>query len=303
MGNDNVSTTKPEFEDVDIQTFIGSNTPDNASLRAIIVKIAGNNPTMVSGLESLWTEEVLLRSFQRGLLTLVTAKNERALQTVEAAFQTTINEVKTYNAQNSPYMDDKKTSLYLYTLQNLVMNLDRWKLPHNALNRFKPALKEKLQYAKLKSISFGIGDDIIRRECYSTAYQQPYDPALRNFEFLDEARLNSYINHLRRYEVTQNPRDLYNFKTLTPPKITTKRTQAVETLIKHMEKKFQIKKMDLNYYKKNFYAINQELIEILDSNDIPKVSEVIDSIAQYLEAEQQFQNQVGLTTNNDDKTM
>jgi len=53
--------------------------------------------------------------------------------------------------------------------------------------------------------------------------------------------------------------------------------------------------MDLNYYKKNFHTINQELINILGANDLATIYEIIDSISQYLEAKQQFQKQVGIT--------
>jgi|GEM_PF-3241676 len=296
MATDKLGTFDPKsaFEDVDIQTFTGTSTPESDALRTIITKIAGNNPTIISGLESLLTEKVILRSFERAILTLVTAKNERALQTVEAGLQTTINEVKMYNAQNSPYMTRQKTSLYLYTLQHLILNLDRWTLPKHAFNHFKPALKEKLQYARQKSMAFGITDDIVRRECFSTDYQQPYDPSLRNFEFLDESRLDSFINRLHRYEITQNPRDLYNFRSYTEPKGASEKTKAVETIIKHMEKRFQIKEMDLNYYKQNCNAINKEIVCIFGPDNLPAVVEIIDSVSQYLEAKQHFQTQLGI---------
>ena len=285
------------FEDVDIQRFIGSNSLENKALHAIITKVAGDNPTMISGLESLLTEKVLLRSFERGFCILITAESVRELHMVEAALQTTINDVRTLNDQKSPYMNDKKTSLYLYTLQNILMNLDHWKLPKNVRNNFVPSLKNKLRFAKFKSECLKISDDTLRRECYTTDYQQPYDPALRNFEFLDETRLDSYINHLRRYEITKNPRDLYSFKTITTPEIEDeKRIKVVKTLIKHMEKKFHIKEMDINYYKKNFNAINQELITLMGPKDLATLYEIINSISQYLEKEQQFKDQINHST-------
>lgn len=291
--SDEFKTTKvSEFEDVDIKDFLDANKPENIALHKIINKIAGDNPTVALGIESLLTEKIILRSFERAFSTLITAKNARVLHNVEAGFQTTINEVKNYHDQNSPYMTRQKTSLYLFTLQHMIMNLDHWTLPHHEINDFVPSLKKKLKYARSKSKLLNINDNIVRRECFVTDYQQPYDPVLRNFEFLDENRLDSYINRLHKYEITKNPNDLYDAKMFPTSRVTNQKTKAVETIIKHMEKKFKIKELDINTYKKHYKAINQEVVNLFGADDLPAIYEIIDAITQYLGAKQQFQIQI-----------
>ena len=281
-----------KFENVDIQDFLEENKASNVALRKIINKVAGDNPTVALGIESLMSERIILRSFERAFVTLISAKNDHTLQSVEAGFQTTINEVKSYHEQNSPYMTAKKTSLYLYSLQHLIMNLDGWKLPNHERNNFKPALKTKLQQARSKSKILGINDSMVRSECFSTDYQQPYDPVLRNFEFLDEVRLDNYLNNLRKYELTRNLSVLYDSKMFPTARATNQKTKAIETLIRHMEKKFKIKELNLEFYKKHFNVINQEIIKLVGADSLGTIHDVIDAITQYLEAKAQFQIQI-----------
>ncbi len=288
-----------KFEKVDIQNFLGDSKLNNIALHSIIAKIADNNPTIILGIESLLTEKIILHSFDRALATLITAKNDRNLQKVEAGFQTTINEVKSYSQQNSPFMTKQKTSLYLYTLQNLIFNLDKWNLPNQEKNNFVPTLKQKLQDVSARCSHLGITDDVIHRECFIADYQQPYHPVLRNFEFLDENRLDSFNKRLRKFELTRNPNDLYDVKVFPTARSTNQKNQAIETIIHRMEKKFKIKELDRNYYREHFNIFNQEIINIIGANDLPTIYEINDAITQYLEAKHQFKIQI----NSDEKIM
>lgn len=281
-------TNNAAFEDVDLQTFLGDNSEENYALHSIIVKIANNNPTVAAGIESIMKGELSFRSFDRALSTLITAKNERALQSVEAALQVTIGEVKNYHAKGSPYMGNKKTSLYLYTLQTMILNLGKWKLPNKLRNTFKPNLLVKLQYARMKCAYAGVDENVIRQECFTTAYQQPYDKYLRNFEYLDEQRLDAFINRVRRYEVTQNPGDLYERRSYEELYAETQKSNTLEKIVLYIESTFGIKKLDTDFYTRNFHAVNEVIAHYIGSNELQKIYSISDLLKQYLEGREQF---------------
>ena len=115
-----------------------------------IAKIADYNPQVMAGVEALLNEQIDLRSFRRALVLLLTAKNERYLQAVEAGLHVTIGEIKNYYVQGSPHMDGKKTVLYLHTLQQLINNLSKWEFANGKPNQFKPTLTPKLRFVDLK---------------------------------------------------------------------------------------------------------------------------------------------------------
>ena len=281
-------TSDTSFEEVDPQVFLGDSSGQKAVIRSIIAKIANNNPTVTTGIESLMNEELIFRSFDRALSLLITAKNEQNLQRVEAALQVTINEVRNYNAKKSPYMGNKKTSLYLFTLQNLILNLDKWKFPNKKKNTFKPNLLLKLQYAKLKCAYANVNENWIRFECFSSAYQQPYDKYLSNFEFIDEQRLDSLINRLRKYETTKNPDDLYDSKTISDFRASIQKNNRFDKVITYIEVTFGIKKLNLQFYTTNINAVNQAIAKYLGTNEIQTIYGVSEALRQHLVSQEQF---------------
>ena len=272
------------FEDVDPQTFLG----DNSALRTIIAKIANNNQTVITGIESLINEELIFRSFDRALSLLITAKNEQNLQRVEAALQITINEVRNFNAKGSPYMGNKKTSLYLYTLQTLIFNLGKWKFPDKKRNTFKPSLLVKLQYAKLKCAYANVGYDVIRDECFTSMYQQPYDKNLQNFEFLDEQRLDSFINRLRKYEKTHNPGDLYEPKSFDQLYASAQKSNTIEKVINYLKVTFGVKDLNMAFYQSNYNAINAAIGKFVGSNELQTIYCISEALKNHLQSEEQF---------------
>lgn len=273
------------FEDVDTQTFLGE---EASAMHRIVTKVANNNPTVTAGIESLLREDLVFRSFERAFALMITAKSEQHLQRAEAGYQVTINEIKQYHASNSRYLDHKKTSLYLFTLQYLILHLGKWKFPEKRVNNFKPTLLQKLHEARLRCAYAGIGYDVLRQACFSKDYQQPYDKNLRNFEFLDEQRLDTFLANLKRYDTTRTAHQLYKLKSLSRDNAPTQAENALEKIIRHVETTFGIKELNLHFYTRNFHAINEVIANFIGTNKLPVIYNVAETLRQYLESQEQF---------------
>lgn len=287
LETDRNSANDSAFEDVDLQTFLNDSSEENPAIHAIIAKIANNNPTVATGIESLMHCKLIFHSFERALSLLITAKDERVLQNVEAALQVTMKDVKTYNMKGSPYMGKKETSLYLYTLQTMILNLGKWKFPNKRHNTFKPNLLTKLEFVRMKCTYAGIEEEVIRSQCFTTAYQQPYDKYLRSFEYLDEQRLDSFIIRVRRYESTQNPADLYDRRSSNEVYNNEQKSNILNKIISYIESKFR-KKMSLDFYTRNYVAVNEVISQYIGSNELQKICNIADMLKQYLESREQF---------------
>ncbi|MCM1403904.1 MAG: hypothetical protein NC133_00115 [Prevotella sp.] len=293
--NKDTKRSKLTFETVDLSLFLGSeDTAKTNRFHNIIAKIADNNQEVTAGLEALFHETVSLPSFERAITLLITAKNERQLQAVEAALQVTINVIKKYHAQRSPYMTTKKTALYLYTLQYLITHLGNWKFQNKELNNFKPALVQKLQDVKQKSNYLGINDAVVHNECFTTIYQQPNHPILSNFEFLDEQRLDAFANRLSQIELRQNTR---NYSSNLTDETMTKRQKAfVDQIINYLECILGVPKLNSAMVIKNQERIQQAIggyIRNNDSREIDKIMRNIMFILQKTEMQSSLNN--GLT--------
>lgn len=286
--SNSVSQNKPKFEDIPLEAFLGSESKQKTQLRAILAKIADNNQTVIAGIESLLAEEVIFRSFERALPLLLNAKTTAQLKRAEASLQITANEIKKYKDKGSFYISNKKISLYLYTLQYLIVNLGKWKLQENNANTYKPSLLTKLHYVKFKCACLGIKKDVIRSECFSTDYQQPYDDNLRNFEYLDDEELDAFIKRLARYEVTRNARDLYKKTSLSFHQEWVNDYNELEILIYHINANFSLRELTLKFYKDHTREINKIISKYLETDDLFKIFEVSQSLKDHLIKEQQF---------------
>jgi len=276
------------FEEVPLETFLGAESARKAAVHSIIAKIANNDKTVIAGIESLMYDEFVFTSFERAITLLITAKTEQQLQRVEAALQVTTNEIKNNHAKNSQYISHKKASLYLYTLQKLIFNLDKWKLPGKKYNLYKPQLTKKLQYARFKCKYLRISDDTIRLECFTDAYQQPYDENLRNFEFLDEQELDGFIKRIERYETTHNSNDIYKRRPLNELYATAKNANNIDNLIAYIKAYKGIRELTLHYYTRNFHSINDIIAKYVGSNDLYNIYNIAESLKDYLQREEQF---------------
>ncbi len=255
-----------------------------------IAQIAGNNPKVIAGINALLNENVIFRSFDRALNLLLNARSEHYLRAVEAGLQVTVNEIKNYHVQHSPYITDDKAALYLYTLQHLITHLGQWEFKNGEPNHYKPILTQKLRYVELKGASLGIRKDMIRRECFSKAYQQPNDQVLSNFEFLDEQRLDTFTNRLNRYEITQDPCNLFesnkNFQTLLKTISSPNYIHIMEKLIQHLKESLEIMELDLTYLKQNVQTVSKEVGKYIGSNDPQKIESINKAILRHLENSQ-----------------
>jgi len=286
-----VNLKDDKFQEVSIDSFINDDPNKGTALRHIISKIASDNPTVIAGIESLLNEDVNFRSFRRVLPKLLLAKNEQQLQKVEAALQITANEIKDYDAKGSLYITHKKASLYLYTIQNLILNLDKWEFPENRINQYRPRLMVKLEDVRFKCGYLNISENVIRKECFSDAYKQPYDANLRSFEYLDEQLLDAFANRIRKYEMTRNSHDLYHGSKLTTFKMNDAAVanRTLEKIIYNIESNLDIN-LNLYYYTRNFHKVNEIISQYLGTNDVYVIYSIAESLKQYLESREQFQS-------------
>lgn len=275
------------FEDVPLETFLGAESARKIGITKIISKITSNK-TVAAGIESLLYDELLSEDFERAFKMLLTAKNETQLLKVEATLQIISNKIKTYYQKGSQYLTSKKASLFLYTTQHLIFKLGKWKLPNKQCNIYEPQLAKKLKYARFKCKCLNIKDDTIRLECFTDAYQQPYDKNLRNFEFLDEQKLNSFIKRVERYETTFNIDDLYEKKPLNELYVSVKNANNIENLIAYIKAYKGIKDLTLHYYTRNFHAINDIIAQYVGSNDLYNIYNIAEALKDFLQREEHF---------------
>lgn len=290
MGSNSNETHKLKFIDVNPDEFIDKNK--QITLHTIIDKISGGNPTVSLGIESLLAEKHRLPRFDHAFETLITAKNDTALRSVEAGFQTTINIIRSASQDEMNSYSKHEISLYLFTLQHLIMTLDRWKFPENKPNHYVPTLKKKYQTACQLGKAFGLNEKDIRRRCFTTEFQQPYDPVLRSFLFLDETLLDNLLNLLKKRDAAHDPNFIHKIKSIsTVSSATTKKDEKIESLIKFLQAKLKIKKFNLAEYEKYTPEIKKIIINMCDADNYVQYFAVMDALKQNLETKQQLEIQ------------
>lgn len=266
------------------------------TLHAIIDKISGGNPTVSLGIESLLVEKHRLPRFDHAFETLITGKNDTILRSVEAGFQTTINTICSASREKTKSYSQHETSLYLLTLQYLILTLDRWKFPKNTPNHYTPVLKLKLQTAYNLGRQLGLSEKDIRRQCFTTEFQQPYDPVLRSFLFLDEARLDNLISLLNKRDAANDPNFIHKIKSLSNiSSATFQKDDKIESLIRFLQAKLKIKKLNLSEYEKHTNEIKKLIINMCEPDNYVQYYAIIDALKQNLETKHQLEIQTNLS--------
>lgn len=255
---------------------------DNPGIKATLDKM--QNQTVIDGVKSLLNEKYTFRSFERALQVLSTAQDERDLQIVEAALQTTITEIKEFNKQGSKYWDDKRTAWYLFTLQYIKLRLNGFELANG--NKYKPRLVEKMKHLKDKCDKLGLDEEIITSQCTTTRYQQPDNEDLANFKFIDIERVDAFSKRLSKYAITRNEKDLYESSTYPQMPAPEQIKVILEKLVTHMEKKFGFPELDAQTYRQNFSAIAAEIYELFCTTDPVVVKGIIDAMTKLMEAKE-----------------
>lgn len=285
---------KLKFVDVNSDEFIDKDKL--ITLNSIIDKISGNNPTVSLGIKSLLVEKHRLPRFDHAFETLITAKNDIALRSVEAGFQTTINIIRAASNEQTQSYSKHEISLYLFTLQHLIMTLDHWKFPKNKPNHFKPALKQKLQTAYNLGKRFGLTEKDVRRQCFTAEFQQPYDPVLRSFMFLDEARLDNLLSLLNKRDMARDPNFIHKIKSVsTISSAASNKNEKIEALIRFLQSKLKIKKLNLTEYEKHSNEIKKIIINMCDPDNYVQYYAIIDALKQNLETKEQLEIQTNLS--------
>ena len=281
------NTKKLRFQNIDVKSF---DKPSDTTLRAIISKIADGDPTVTEGIETIMNDEIVLKPFNRAIINRVSARNTRDLQTADGSLQVAINQVlKLYYDNESQYMTKLKASLYLNALQYLMMGLDKVKLPDGQINDYIPAWKKMLIEVRNKALAFGLDDKVVRHECFSTEFMVPnkYNNALCNFEFCDEKLIKSFADRLKKYEKTRNPEILIDMKTFPSGRETSQKSTNTEKLLAELAKRFNVAKITPSYYHKHANAIKSEILKMCPDN-LSMTYDVINAVAQYLRAEEQY---------------
>ena len=234
---------------------IGQTKLDDPKIKSLLSKIS--NKTARNGVIALFNEEYSFKSLDRALDVISMAKTEHDLQVVEAALQTTINEIREFNVHGSKCWNDGKASLYLFTLQYLILNLNKYEL-ENSKNNYVSQLAFKYQNTCKKCIDLSVDLDIMNQQCLTTEYQQPENEDLKNFKFIDLKRVDAFNMRLNRYAVTRNKEDLFDTKDYLKGLPTKEQIDIIlNKLILHFEKKYKLEKFTLKAY-------DEHLIEILN---------------------------------------
>lgn len=256
---------------------------NNPGIKATLDKM--QNQTAVNGIKSLLGEDYTFRSFERALQMLSVAQDERDLQVVESALQTTITEIKEFNKQGSKYWDDKKTSLYLFTLQYIKLRLNGFELANG--NKYKPRLVEKMKHLKDKCVKLGVSEEVFTSQCMTTKYQQPDNEDLANFKFIDSEQVDAFAKRLSKYAITRNEKDLYEASAYPQMPSPDQIKVILEKLVTHMEKKFGFPELDLLTYNLNFPAIAAEIHSLFRTAEPAVVNGIIDAMTKLMEAKEQ----------------
>ena len=172
----------------------------------------------------------------------------------------------------------------------MILNLDKWKFPENRVNCYRPQLMLKLEDLRFKCGYLNIPESVIRKECFSDAYKQPYDNNLRSFEYLDEKALDNFIKRVHKYELTHNSYDLYHGSKLNKLNFDMQANQTLERIIGVVETSLGIKELNTHYYTRNFHVVNEVIAKYIRTNDVYVIYSIAESLKQYLESREQFRS-------------
>ncbi len=259
---------QPKYDFVPLNTFLGKKIVLSPKVDVIIEKIT-NNLKVREGIKMLLNGEIVFRSFNRAITILLTAKNKAQLERAEGSLQVAANEIKNYEINGGASISHYQVALFLYTIQELMINLDKWKLPGNKESSYIPNIIQKLNNTKFKCACLGINESVIRDECYSTDYQIPYDDVLCNFIYLDEEEINSFTKRLNQYEKTKS--QYYNQflkKSLQSSYNIQSKDYDASMIVYHIKLDLGIDHLNLKAYEENYWQIKKIISQYLRTDDI-----------------------------------
>lgn len=269
----------------------------NVDKKEMLARLAEREPKLLAGINAILDDKVVFDALSRATVALSNAKNDTNLTAVEASLQTMINDVKKLHASGSPFMNEAKTSFYLYTLQNLVFSLSDWQFANGNENHFVPVIAQKYGQAVAKGAELGVDEDTVRKECFRTDFQDKTDPYLRDFEFLDADRVDNVLTQFQKVQLNKNAlgetektapapaAKAINEQTATAGEIdhgivkcTDVNVAILDKVINVIKTQFGNEKLDLAYIKDNlpqFFDMVGTVMRTEDRNAIAKVTEAI----------------------------
>ena len=149
-----------------------------------------------------------------------------------------------------------------------------------------PQIVEKIHMVSEKCARLGININVMRSNCLTSEYKHPSSPKLRNFEFIDmnrvvafDKKLSDAITH-KQYDAIKKTYNAYDINV------------GLQKFVEHMEKKFNLKHLDIATYQEYCGPIINELTECLTkSNAKPEeFSLVIDAFKKYIENRDKIKN-------------
>ncbi len=271
------------------QGSVRSSQLTKETIQTVVSQIA--DELVVKGVYALIDEEYDFPAFIRAIQELAQAKTEKNLLVVEAGLQTTINQIIQYSKTSPKYWNNGKTSLYLYTLQNIILRLNQFKLLNTQGNKYKPQIIESVHMVSEKCAKLGINMNVMRSQCLTSKYKYPNNDKLRNFEFIDinlvtafDKKLSDLLAHKQHNLITKT----YHTYDVNV---------GLQKFVEHMENMFNIKHLDLATYEENCGPIINELNKLLTRSNARKeeIPLVIDALKNYIKNRDK--------TTNDDHTM
>lgn len=177
---------------------------EQSDKQAVLTTLAAKEPKLKEGINAILNDQLIFDSLDRAITNLANAKNDSNLNSVEAALESTITRVRELNESKKEYMDDKKTSLYLYTLQNLTFCLSDWQFENGNQNQYVPQIKKKFDLVMGQAAPIGIDNNVLAKKCYAHQYKVANDPYLADFELLDHGKMDILLQGIQRYQDTRS---------------------------------------------------------------------------------------------------
>ena len=278
--------------------------------KAVLTTLAAKEPKLKEGINAILNDQLVFDSLDRAVTNLVNAKNDANLNSVEAALESTITRVRELNESKKEYMDDKKASLYLYTLRNLTSCLGDWQFENGTKNEYVPQITKKFTKVMVMAGQIGADTKVIEQKCSAHQYKVASDPYLADFELLDHAKMDTLLQGMQRYQDFRTSDIMEDLNTPEKPIVNGEidhgmvelhevKEKDLDRLIADMTQRFGEEKMALGYIKGHLNEFYNMVGMCTNHSDLESIQKFTTEIVKRLwerQKEQDQQNQMAPKT-------
>ena len=150
----------------------------------LLIELAAKKRTIVNGGLFMQNHKTVdFDDYDHALELLDRAKTAYDLGAVETALQSQIESI--LRMADGVDLTVEEKSLCLYALQDMIFGLSDHELPHERVNDYTPKILQDHAQVILKGTSKGMDWNYLNDYCYTEKYQDPSNPVLSQFKFLD----------------------------------------------------------------------------------------------------------------------